>query len=76
MQFGARTTGSGVTHHPEIIFFVTINNVHGRIETRGPKNPRPNIVSLLVEIGRIALRFIRRVDRGEESFGWNAPNFG
>ena len=53
MYFAARTAGAGVAHHPEIVFLAAGNDMQVRVETGSGKQPRPMVVSFLVELGRV-----------------------
>ena len=54
MEFGARATGASFAHHPEVIFFVSVDDVDGGIEANGTKLFCPKIPSFFIAFGRIA----------------------
>ena len=74
MQFAARAARAGVTHHPEIVLLVAVDDVHGGIQPGGGEDGRPAVVRLLVEFARVALA--RLVDGGEEPFLREPPDAG
>ena len=53
MQFGTRTARTGVAHHPEIVFFVAVDDVNRRIQPGLLEESRPMIVRFLVELARL-----------------------
>ena len=65
VQLAARTARTRVAHHPEVVFFVAVDDVHGGVEPGRTEMPRPAIPSLLVERARIAVG--RRIDCGVNS---------
>ena len=54
MHFGARPTGTGVAHHPEIVSLATVENVNSRIEIRFAKQMSPVLICFLVEFAGFA----------------------
>ena len=54
MDFRARPTGTGVTHHPKIVGLATVKNMNLRIEIGFAKQMRPMIVRFLVKLARLA----------------------
>src|SRR4026207_2515186 len=52
MQFRTRSAGTGIAHHPEIIFLVSVYDVDGRIEIGLTKQSFPVVVRFLVELAR------------------------
>ena len=72
MELGAGTAGAGLTHHPEVVLFVAVDNVHGGIESGSFEDGCPVGVCLIVECGWIA--FFRSVDGGVEAFRRKAPD--
>src|SRR5207247_2956491 len=70
----ARTARTGVTHHPEIILLVAVNDVNLRIETGGFEQPFPMAVGFPIEFGRIARA--RFIDCRIETVGGKFPDPG
>ena len=54
MEFRAGATGAGLTHHPEVVLFVSVNDVDGRIEAGSFKFRSPEAPCLLVAGGGVA----------------------
>ena len=71
MKFGARAAGTGFTHHPEVVFDITVNDLDFRIATRRAEKFCPDVVSFLVEVSWIA--GFRCVDRCVESMRRKSP---
>src|SRR5207245_10649111 len=67
VDFGAGTARAGLAHHPEIIFPAAVNNVDFRVEAGGAEFPGPAVISFLVEVARIALGLVGRIDRRVEA---------
>ena len=74
VQFTAGTTRAGVAHHPKVILFVAVNNVHGGVEPGGGENFRPITISLLVELARVAITGL--VHGGVQAFLGEPPSAG
>ncbi len=74
VDFGARTAGAGVAHHPEIVLLVAIDDVNGGIEAGGTELPGPDLPGFLVPLGRVAPGGVRLVDGGVEAFGREFPD--
>ena len=73
VDLGAGTAGPGLAHHPEVVLAVAIDDVHRGIESGLGEDRSPEIVGLLVEFGRIALRWC--VDRRVEAVRGHLPAF-
>ena len=73
MEFRARTAGTGLAHHPKVVFHVSIYDVYRRIDSLRAKECGPDIPCLLVELARVA--GFRCVDRRVEAVGGKAPAF-
>ena len=76
VEFGARTAGAGLAHHPEVVLLVAVDDVHFRVEAGGAELLGPDVPGLLVELGRIALGLVRLVDRGVEAVLREFPDLG
>src|SRR5947209_16671900 len=53
MQLRARTAGTGIPHHPEIVGLSKTGDMDFRIEISVAKQSRPVIVRFLIEFARI-----------------------
>ncbi len=71
MEFRAGAAGAGFAHHPEVVFFVSVDDVNGGIESGGAEFFGPEIPSLLVARGGVAGFGV--VDRGVEAGGGEFP---
>ena len=71
MDLRTGTAGAGLAHHPEVVLAVAVDDVDGRIEARLFKDRRPEIVGLLIELGRIALG--RSIDRRIKTIRGETP---
>ena len=71
MKLGAWTTRTGIAHHPEIIFLVSVNDMNRWIEPSSEKEPGPMIVRFLIEF----TRFVRlgKINRGIKTLGRQFP---
>ena len=58
MDFGAGTAGAGVAHHPEVVFFVSVNDVEFGIESFRAEDFGPDVVSFLIEFSGVTFGFI------------------
>ena len=76
VDFGARTARAGFAHHPEIVFFVAVDDVDFGVEAGGAEFLRPKIPRFLVEFARIAFGFVRAVNRGVEAVRREFPDLG
>ena len=56
VQFRTRPARPGVTHLPEVVLDVAVDDVHCRVEPRLLKQRLPDVVGFLVELPRITLR--------------------
>ena len=74
VQFAAGAAWAGVAHHPEIVLFISVNNVHVRVESGLFEDGLPEIVRLLIQFAGVALA--RFVHRGEETLLWEFPDLG
>ena len=74
VQLAARAARAGVAHHPEIILFVAVDDVHGGVEPGGGEDRRPTVVRLLVELARVAFRGL--VHGGVEPLFRETPHAG
>ena len=54
MHLRARAAWAGIAHHPEIVFFIPVDDVNGGIEIGIAKQAGPMIVGFLVELARFA----------------------
>src|SRR5436309_2989558 len=52
MEFRTGTTWAGVAHHPEIVFFIAVDDVDFRIEPGATELFRPMIPGFLVKFAR------------------------
>ena len=71
VKFGTGTAGTRLAHHPEVVLFVSVNNLDLRIEALFFKDSGPEVVGFLVELGGIA--FGRGIDGRIEAIGRDAP---
>ena len=62
--------GFSLAHHPEIILFVAMDDVRLGVQTGRGELGRPKIIRLLVEVARIALRLVRRINRPSRKAGF------
>ena len=76
VEFGARTAGAGLAHHPEIIFLIAVHDVDLGVEAGGAELLGPDAPGFLVELGRVALGWIGFVDRGVEAVLRELPDLG
>ena len=76
MDLGARTAGTGVAHHPEIVLLVAVDDVDLRVEPGGGEEAGPDVVGFLVEVRGIALGLVGRVNSREEPLRRDAPDLG
>ena len=76
VEFGARTAGAGLAHHPEVVLLVPVDDVHFRVEAGGAELLRPDVPGFLVELRGIALGLVRLVDRGVEAVLREFPDLG
>ncbi len=53
VQLAARTTRPCFAHHPEVVLFITVYDVHARIKAGSNKYLSPVIVCFLVKLARI-----------------------
>ena len=75
VNFRARSARTGLSHHPKIILLAAIDDVNFRVQSRRGKLRRPKIVCLLIKLARIALFFVRTVNRRVKTIFWKLPNF-
>ena len=54
MKLRARTAGASITHHPEIVLLVAVDDVLFGIEAHGAELGGPNVPCLGVARGRIS----------------------
>src|ERR1035438_9304227 len=73
MDLRARSARPGVPHHPEIVLFAAKDDMDLWIEAGAAENAGPDVVGLLVEIGRVALLLVGRIDGCKEPSWRNAP---
>ncbi len=71
VELGAGAAGTGVAHHPEVVFDVAVDDVDGGVESFGFEFGFPKIVGFLVEVGGVALG--GGVDGGVKALGGEAP---
>ena len=71
VQFAARPARTRVAHHPEVVFFVAVDDVHGGIKPGCTEVRRPSIPCLLIE--RTGVAVARCIDRGVKSRGGEMP---
>ena len=64
MDFSARTAGARIAHHPEIVFFVAVDDVDFGIQADGAEFFSPQFPCFLIATGRIAEGSVRLVDGG------------
>ncbi len=76
VKLRTRTAGARVSHHPEIVLLVPVDDVNLRIQTSGGHDLGPVIVGFLIELGGIALGLIRRIHRGVDPILRELPNPG
>ena len=76
VEFGARTAGAGLAHHPEIVLLVAVDDVHFRVEAGGAELLRPDVPGFLVELGGVTLGLVRLVDGGVEAVLRELPDLG
>ena len=74
MQFRTRAAGSGIPHHPEIVFFVAVDDVHFRVQSRFFEKCLPEVIGLLIEISRVSLGWIGFIDGGIEALLGKFPD--
>jgi len=58
MDFRAGAARAGVAHHPEIVLFVAVDDVNGRVDAFLAEDFSPDVGGLLVEVRRITLGFV------------------
>ena len=73
MQLRAGTTWTRFTHHPEVVFDVTVDDVNFRIQPLCLKELRPDIPCLLVKLRWIT--FSGRIDSSIQPLRRAAPAF-
>src|SRR5438132_10383347 len=71
VELRARAARTGVTHHPEIVLFVSVHDMNRGIEPRFLEQPSPMIVRFLVELARLVRP--RLVNRCIETLRWKLP---
>jgi len=76
MDLGARAAGAGVAHHPEVVLLVAVNDVDGGVEALAAEDVGPDVVGFLVEIGRVVLGLVGRINGGEKALRRHAPDLG
>ena len=76
VEFGARTAGAGLAHHPEVVLLVAVDDVDGRVEAGGAELLGPDVPGFLVELGGVALGLVRLVDGGVEAVLRELPDLG
>ena len=64
VDFGARTARPGIAHHPEIVFFVAVDDVDFGIQAGGTEFFGPEFPGFLIAAGRITEGSIRLVNGG------------
>ncbi len=64
VQLGARSARAGLAHHPEVVFFVAVDDVDGGVEPRGGEARGPVAPRFLVTFRRVAECGIGLVDGG------------
>ena len=74
VELRARTAGPRVAHHPEIVFFVAVDDVDFRVKPGGGEEFFPRIVGFLVKLGGIALGFVRAINGRVKAFFREFPN--
>ena len=72
----ARAARPGVAHHPEIVLPAAGEDVDLGIKAGLFEDVLPDVVDLLVQLGRIAPGLVGLIDGGEESLRRNAPDLG
>ena len=75
MEFGARATGASFAHHPEVILFVSVDDMDGGIEANGTKFFCPKTPSFFIAFGRIADGFIWVVNGCVDTIWGEVPAF-
>jgi hypothetical protein len=70
VDFRAWAAGAGFAHHPEIVLLVAGNDVDFGVEAGGGEFGGPKIISFLIEIAGIALRFVGTIDGGVKALRW------
>ena len=71
MQLGAGAAGTCLSHHPEIIILVSVDDMNGRIESFGSEEGSPKIMSLLIKASRVT--FLWLIDSSIETLGRKMP---
>ena len=54
VELGAGSAGSGVAHHPEVVFDVAVDDVDGGVEAFGFELRFPKVIGFLIEVGGVA----------------------
>ena len=67
VDFAAWAAGAGFAHHPEIVFFVAVDDVDFGVEAGGGEFGGPKIIGFLVEVAGFALGFVGAIDGGVEA---------
>ena len=71
MQLRARPAGSGLSHHPEVVGFVAVNDMNPRVTTGLLEQGLPAIVGFLIELGRVS--GARTIDGCIQALGRKSP---
>lgn len=72
VDFAAGTAGSGIAHHPEVIFFVTVDDMDIRVEACFFEEGGPDVVGFLVEF--IGVAWFGVIDGDVEAVFWEFPD--
>ena len=75
MDLGAGTARAGFTHHPEVVFLVSVDNVNGRIKSHTAKFLRPEIPRFLIPLGGVLLGLVGLVNGGINALRREFPHF-
>ena len=76
VELRARAAGSGLAHHPEIIFLIPVHDVDLGVEAGGAELLGPDFPGFLVEVRRIALRLVGLIDGSVKAVLRELPDLG
>ena len=75
VEFGAWSAGTGVAHHPEVVFLVSVDDVDVGVEVSGAEQSCPDFPSFLITFGGIIFGSVGLVDSCVEAISGEAPPF-